>query len=402
MQQTPQQLLISTAKKGLCRLAGLLMLGVLALPTTASPLLPAAPELAARAWLLVDSETGVVLAERDADLPLPPASLAKMLTSYIVSEEIIAGRLGEQELVRISDNAWERGGAKTDGSTMFLEPRSEVPVIDLMRGVIIQSGNDAAIALAEHISGNEDNFVDLMNRQAAALGMEDSLFLNATGLPASGMVSTATDLAKLARATIVDHPNHYAIYAEKYFTHNNIRQPNRNRLLWRDSSVDGLKTGHTEASGYCLVASAQRRDMRLIAVVLGTDSDQSRARETQKLLSYGFRNFETKKLYNSGAALKEQLKVWYGNADYLNLVVDQPVLLTFQRGSEKNLVAEVLVAAQIEAPIAAGDKLGTLRITLNDALLLERPLVADRDIASGHLFKRIKDWLTLFFGGLFA
>lgn len=368
----------------------------------ASPLLPAPPELAARAWLLVDSHTGTVLAENEADLPLPPASLAKMMTSYIVSAEIEAGRLSEQELVRVSDDAWERGGAKTDGSTMFLEPRSKVAVIDLMRGVIIQSGNDAAIALAQHIAGGEDQFADIMNRQAAALGMTETLFHNATGLPSEGMVSTARDLAALARATIIDHPQHYGIYAEKYFTHNGIRQPNRNRLLWRDSSVDGLKTGHTEASGYCLVASAERRGMRLIAVVLGTDSDQARARETQKLLSYGFRNFETKRLYEPGTALKENARVWYGSADSLNLVVDQPIVLTFQRGSEKNLTAEVVVPGQLQAPIAAGERLGKLRISLDDELLIEQPLVADRDIAAGNLFKRLWDWLTLFFNGIFA
>ncbi len=378
------------------------LLTVAATAAQSAPLLPAPPELAARAWFLVDSETGAVLAERDADLPLPPASLAKMMTSYIVSEEIDAGRLGEQELVRVSDDAWERGGAKTDGSTMFLEPRSKVPAIDLMRGVIIQSGNDAAIALAQHIAGTEDQFADLMNRQATALGMTETLFHNATGLPSEGMVSTARDLAKLARATIVDHPQHYGIYAEKYFTHNGIRQPNRNRLLWRDSSVDGLKTGHTEASGYCLVASAERRDMRLIAVVLGTDSDQARARETQKLLSYGFRNFETKRLYEPGTTLKENTRVWYGSADSINLVVDQPIVLTFQRGSEKNLTAEVVIPSQLQAPIAAGEPLGKLRISLGDELLIEQPLVADADIAAGNLFKRLWDWLTLFFSGIFA
>jgi len=378
------------------------LLTVAATAAQSSPLLPAPPELAARAWLLIDSETGAVLAEQDADLPLPPASLAKMMTSYIASEEIQAGRLGEQELVRVSDEAWERGGAKTDGSTMFLEPRSKVPAIDLMRGVIIQSGNDAAIALAEHIAGSEDQFSDLMNRQAAALGMTETVFHNATGLPSEGMVSTAHDLAKLARATIVDHPAHYGIYAEKYFTHNGIRQPNRNRLLWRDSSVDGLKTGHTEASGYCLVASAQRRDMRLIAVVLGTDSDQARARETQKLLSYGFRNFETQRLYESDSTLKEHVKVWYGADESLNLVVDQPIVLTFQRGNEKNLNAEVVIPGQLEAPIKQGEPLGKLRISLNGELLIERPLVADRDIAEGNLFKQLWDWLTLFFGGIFA
>lgn len=402
MRHLSQPKLTSGIGKSLGPFAYALLLSLLSALAGAAPLLPAAPELAATAWLLVDSETGTVLAEHEADLPLPPASLAKMLTSYIVSEEIEAGRLSEQELVRISDNAWERGGAKTDGSTMFLEPRSKVSVIDLMRGVIIQSGNDAAIALAEHISGSEEQFADLMNQQAAQLGMHDSLFHNATGLPSPGMVSTARDLAVLARATIVDHPDHYGIYAEKYFTHNNIRQPNRNRLLWRDSSVDGLKTGHTEASGYCLVASAQRRDMRLIAVVLGTDSDQARARETQKLLSYGFRNYESKRLYDSGAALKQQVRVWYGRTESVDLVVEEPVLLTFLRGSEKQLEAQVVVPTQLEAPIQAGQKLGSLRITLHGELLLERDLVADRKIEQGSLFKRFKDWLTLFFSRLFS
>jgi len=316
----------------------------------AQKLVPAAPELAAKAWILVDANTGYVLAENNADEQLPPASLAKMMTTFIVSNEIEAGRIDEDSEVLISDNAWRLGGAKTDGSTMFLSPRTKVSVLDLMHGVIIQSGNDAAIALAEHVSGSEIAFADTMNRQAELLGMSDTTYMNATGLPAEGMLTTARDLSLIARAIIQDHPKYYSIYAKKYFKHNNINQPNRNRLLWRDTSVDGLKTGHTKAAGYCLVASAQRRDMRLISVVLGASNDASRARESQKLLSYGFRNFDTRTIYKAGELIKENTKIWYGQQDFLNLTISDDITLTFPRGSKKNLSANILVDEQIDAP----------------------------------------------------
>ena len=219
---------------------------------------PAEPEIAGKAWILIAAATGTVILERNADLHLPPASLAKMMTTYLVSQEISENRLEEDTQVLISDNAWILGGAKTDGSTMFLSPRTRVSVIDLMHGVIIQSGNDAAIALAEHIAGGEIAFADLMNQQAAELGMSNTEYINSTGLPAEGMFTSARDLSTIARAIIRDHPKYYSIYAKKYFEHNNINQPNRNRLLWRDKSVDGLKTGKTDAAGYCLVASAKR------------------------------------------------------------------------------------------------------------------------------------------------
>ena len=363
----------------------------------AQKLIPAAPELAAKAWILIDATTGQVLTESNADLQLPPASLAKMMTTYIVSNEIEAERLDENAEVLISDNAWERGGAKTDGSTMFLIPRSLVSVLDLMHGVIIQSGNDAAIALAEHISGSESAFVESMNRQAALLGMKDTQYMNATGLPAEGMVSTARDLALISRSIILDHPNYYSIYAKKYFKHNNINQPNRNRLLWRDSSVDGLKTGHTKAAGYCLVASAKRNDMRLISVVLGADNDASRARESQKLLSYGFRHFDTKTLYSAGDLVKSSTKVWYGTEEFLNLTVADDVTLTFPRGAQKKLAANILIDEQIEAPVQLGQELGRLQISLDDEILVDLPLVADRDIEEAGFMSRFFDWIVLFF-----
>ena len=362
----------------------------------AQQLIPAPPELSAKAWILVDANTGHILVESNADMQLPPASLAKMMTTYIVSNEIAAGRMSKDEMVLISDNAWEKGGAKTDGSTMFLNPRTRVSVSDLMRGVIIQSGNDASIALAEHISGDEIAFADVMNHQASLLGMNGTEYYNATGLPYEGMVSTARDLSLLARAIIQDHPEHYSIYSEKYFKYNNINQPNRNRLLWRDSSVDGLKTGHTNAAGYCLVASAKRRDMRLISVVMGTDSDKARARETQKLLSYGFRHYDTKTIYSAGSIIKENAKVWYGEEEFLNLTIADNVTLTLPRGAQKNLSANILVDEQIKAPISAGQELGRLQVSLNDELLIDAALVAEKDVAQSGLFARFVDWIVLF------
>jgi len=294
------------------------------------------------------------------------------------------------------------GGAKTDGSTMFLSPRSKVPVIDLMRGVIIQSGNDAAIALAEHINGGETAFADNMNFQAELLGMTNTYYANSTGLPAEGMVTTARDLTQLAKAIINEHPKYYSIYSEKYFSHNNINQPNRNRLLWRDSSIDGLKTGHTEEAGYCLVASSKRRGMRLISAVLGAKSDESRARESQKLFSYGFRHFETKQIYTVGEIIKENAALWYGAEDFLNLTIADDVTLTYPRGEKKNLAAEITVDNEIKAPITAGQVLGSLEVSLNGKSLISVPLVAEKDIAEAGFLSRIFDWILLFFTQLIS
>ena len=363
---------------------------------------PAAPEIAAKAWILIDANTGTVLLESNADKQLPPASLAKMMTTYLVSNEIEEGRLTEETEVLISDNAWLLGGAKTDGSTMFLSPRSRVTVLDLMHGVIIQSGNDAAIALAEHVAGGEHAFADLMNQQAELLGMTNTQYMNSTGLPAEGMFTSARDLSKIARAIIRDHPKYYEIYSEKYFEHNNINQPNRNRLLWRDKSVDGLKTGRTQEAGYCLVSSAKRRDMRLIAVVLGATNDESRARESQRLLSYGFRYFDTQVVYSAGDIIKANAKLWYGEEEFLNLTIADDVVLTFPRGSEKILKAEVTLSDVIAAPIVTGQVLGNLQVSLNEALLVDVPLVAEKDIAESGLFERLFDWIILFFTDLLS
>jgi D-alanyl-D-alanine carboxypeptidase (penicillin-binding protein 5/6) len=363
---------------------------------------PAEPEIAAKAWILIDANTGKVILEKNADQRLPPASLAKMMTTYLVSNEIAQQRLREDTEVLISDNAWELGGAKTDGSTMFLSPRSKVSVIDLMHGVIIQSGNDAAIALAEQVAGGEYAFADLMNQQAELLGMNNTQYMNSTGLPAEGMYTSAKDLSLMAQAIISDHPEYYKIYAKKYFQHNNINQPNRNRLLWRDKSVDGLKTGYTKEAGYCLVSSAVRRDMRLIAVVLGAQNVESRARESQRLLSYGFRYFDTQTVYAAGEIIKANAKLWYGAEQFLNLTIADDVALTFPRGSEKNLEASITLNEVIKAPISAGQILGELSISLDSELLSTVPLIAEKDISQSSIFSRLLDWVILFFTDLLS
>lgn len=389
-------------RKSLVRQTFLLLLVILSTNTAAQNPVPIAPDLDGTAWILIDANTGFVIAENNADEPLPPASLAKMMTTYIAVKQIKQGTLSDYEEVFVSDNAWEKGGAKTDGSTMFLSPRTTVPVIDLMRGIIIQSGNDAAIALAEHISGSEDEFSNLMNDYAVELGMNKTFYYNSTGLPAEGMVSSARDQAKLAKAIIEIDADYYALYSEKYFQHNDINQPNRNRLLWRDSSVDGLKTGYTKAAGYCLTASARRKDMRLISVLLGSSSAESRARQTQKLLSFGFRHFDTKKIYSQGDILKDNAKVWFGVDDFLNLTIAEDIVLTLPRRSEKNLVANIIVDQKLEAPISAGEELGRLQVSLAENILIDVPLVAEKEILESGLFSRFYDWIVLFFTDLMS
>ena len=375
---------------------------LISLSVNSKQIIPAEPSINAKSWILIDASTGTVILEKNADLRLPPASLAKMMTTYITSNEIKAGRMNPEDLVTISDNAWRKGGAKTGGSTMFLDPRSKVPVIDLMKGVIIQSGNDASIALAEHISGGEIAFADLMNQQAELLQMTNSEFKNSSGLPEEGMYSSARDLSKIANAIIKDHPTSYKIYSEKYFKHNNINQPNRNRLLWRDKSVDGLKTGRTDEAGFCLVASAEREDMRLISVVLGASNDETRSRESQRLLSYGFRYFNTQTLFKSKEIIKSDVKIWFGTEKFLNLTIEEDAILTFPRGAEDDLKAEFTIDEVIKAPVKVGDPLGLLKISLENELLLEIPLVSSQNITVGNFISRIIDWLVLFFTNLLS
>ncbi|WP_438952369.1 D-alanyl-D-alanine carboxypeptidase family protein [Porticoccus sp.] len=360
-------------------------------------LIPAPPDLAASAWILLDANTGKVLVEHNADEQVPPASLTKMMTSYIVSGDIHNGKVKEEDMVPISVTAWQMGGSK-----MFIQEGTQVPLIDLLRGVIIQSGNDASVALAEYLAGSESAFADVMNQQAKLLGMKNSYFVNPTGWPAEGHLTTARDMSLLARALIRDHPEHYSIYSEKYFDYNGIKQPNRNRLLWRDTTVDGLKTGHTEAAGYCLVASAVRNGMRLVSVVMGTSSEEIRARESQKLLAYGFRYYETGQLYSKGDVVQENAPVWYGKENRINLVVPEDVYLTIPRGSRDELEARILVDQTIKAPLSDVQELGRLSVSYEGETLLDMPVVAERPVAEAGFFSRLWDAITLFFVGLFS
>ncbi len=359
----------------------------------ATPIIPAPPSLAAKSWLLVDAKTGHVITQYNADQALPPASLTKMMTTYIASEQIASGNINYNDMVRISEKAWRKGGSK-----MYIKEGTEVKLEDLLRGIIIQSGNDASIAIAEYIAGSEDAFADLMNQTALSLGMTSTHFRNATGWPAKDHYTTARDLSLLALATIKHHPEDYSIYSEKEFTYNGIRQPNRNSLLWHDDSVDGIKTGHTEEAGYCLVASAVKNNMRLISVVMGTKSEKDRAAESQKLITYGFRFFETLQSYSKNQELLNA-EIWKGSADTIKLGTDQEVWLTIPRGSGDQIEAELEVPELLEAPIAQGEKIGTIKITLNGNTLATKPLIALDTVEQGGLFKRLWHWILLMVKG---
>ncbi|MEC8919125.1 MAG: D-alanyl-D-alanine carboxypeptidase family protein [Pseudomonadota bacterium] len=358
-------------------------------------LIPSPPDLAASAWVLMDASTGQLLVNHNGDQRLPPASLTKMMTAYIVEQEIEGGNISDSDMVSISENAW-----RTGGSRMFIREGTQVSVEDLLRGLVVQSGNDASVALSEYVAGSESAFADLMNQQAQRMGMQNSHFMNPTGLPNDDHYSSAHDLAILARHIITDFPDHYQIYSEKYFTYNDIRQPNRNRLLWRDPDVDGLKTGHTEAAGYCLVASAKKQDTRLIAVVMGTDSDEARAAETQRLLNYGFRFFQTRKLYDAGSVLNEA-RIWGGASDTVRLGVQNEVSMTVPRGSADSLTARLNLPETLRAPIQAGQQVGMLEIKSGDEVLGQQPLVALEGVEEGSIFKRVWDSIVLFVTGLF-
>ena len=388
-------------KKLFSQLSLLVFASALSFGLTAQPLIPAAPDLAAQAWLLIDAETGSVLAERSPDEQLPPASLTKMMTAYIVSEEIEAGTISEEDEALVSENAWRKGGTNSGGSTMFLPPNERARIIDLMRGVIIQSGNDASIVLAEHIAGSEEVFADVMNQQAQRLGMRDSYFVNATGLPDLAHRTTARDLATLAKAIINDHPEHYKIYSEKSFEYNGISQNNRNRLLWQDASVDGLKTGYTQEAQYCLVASGERNGMRLISVVLGARSENARITESQKLLSWGFRYYLTHQLYSAGELLETQ-RLWKANQDTVDLGIAEDMYLTIPRGAENLLDAKMSISTVLEAPLALGEEVGTIQITYQGQPILDAPIVVTSEVEKSGFFSGLWDSIILFVMGMFG
>jgi len=353
--------------------------------------IPAPPKVAAKNYILVDGNSGRVLAEQEADIQVEPASITKLMTSYVIYNELEAGRLSMDDMVTISEKAWRMGGSR-----MYVEVDKQVSVHDLMKGLIIQSGNDATVALAEHIAGTERAFVDLMNQYSAKLGMTNTLFLNSTGWPEEGHLTTARDISKLALAVIQEFPEHYAWYKEKVFTYNNIKQYNRNKLLWSDDSVDGVKTGHTESAGYCLVASAVRSDMRLVSVVLGTDSEKARASVSKSLLNYGFRFFETHRLYAAGEVLNRS-RVWKGDSEKVSLGLLKDLYITIPRGSYGQLEAVMDVDANIVAPLDKGSQHGAVRVNLAEEEMLHTPLVALESVGEGSMFQIAKDHILQLF-----
>ena len=357
---------------------------------TAPTVIPAMPELAAKSYVLMDAASGNILVEHNADERLPPASLTKLMTAYIATVEMKRGQIAEQDLVTVSEKAW-----RTGGSRMFIDVGKQVSVDDLLHGIIIQSGNDASVALAEHIAGSEEAFASMMNTAAERLQLNNTHFMNATGLPSEDHYSSAHDMAKLARAIIYEDPEHYAIYAQKEFLWNGIKQPNRNLLLWRDKTVDGLKTGHTEEAGYCLVASAVRDDMRLISVVFGTNSEAARAAETQKLLTYGFRFFETKTFYKKGVELAES-KVWKGQQDTVKVGLADDLTLTLPRGQLQKMAATMVLDESVVAPVKKGDRLGVVEVRLANEVLHTADLVALQDVEEGGFFSRFIDAIRMF------
>jgi D-alanyl-D-alanine carboxypeptidase (penicillin-binding protein 5/6) len=366
-------------------------------PSMATPhVVPSAPTIASDAYLLIDINSGSVLATKNAHQRIEPASLTKIMTGYVVINELNNGNMSMDEEVTISEKAW-----KMPGSKMFIEVGKKVKVRDLIKGMVIQSGNDASVALAEMIAGSEAVFAQLMNKYAQSLGMNHTHFVNATGLPNADHYTTAHDLAILTKNLITKFPEEYQWYSERKFTFNGITQYNRNKLLWQDSSVDGLKTGHTESAGYCLVASAKREDMRLISVVLATESSKMRVQESQKLLNYGFRFFETHKLYNSQQRLNDAI-VWEGNRDLIGLGTLEDLYVTIPRGQYKNIIIESSVQPEIIAPITKGDALGSLHITFDGEVIAERPLIALADVEEGSFFKKLMDQIKRFFNSFFS
>ena len=351
--------------------------------------LNAQPAIDAKSYYLLDARSGAVLAESEADQRLDPASLTKLMTAYLAFDAVARGAAALDDPVYVSEKAW-----REPGSRMFIEVGTEVAFDDLLRGLIVQSGNDAAIALAEHLAGSEEAFVDLMNETAASLGMADTIYRNPNGLPADGHLSTTADTARLARALIEDFPQFYSRYSEREFTYNEITQHNRNALLWLDDSVDGLKTGYTRAAGYCLVSSAERDGMRLIAVVFGSSTPDLRTEGSMALLNYGFDAFETHKLFSVDQPIAEA-RVWKGSPEMLSLGSAEDVFVTVPKGEYQNLGASASLTADLVAPLDRYAAVGELEISLGDRHLYRAPLVALEPVEEGWFLTRMTDSISL-------
>lgn len=357
---------------------------------------PSAPNIDVKGYILIDAYSGKVLAEKNADMRMAPASLTKLMTMYVVSHALKSGTIHLDDKVRISTKAWQTGGSK-----MFVKVNDEVPVRDLLQGIVVASGNDASVAMAEYLAGTEDAFASMMNTEAKSLNMTNSHFVDSNGLPNPNHYSTPRDLALLAQAIIKNYPEDYRLYSEKWFAYNGIRQPNRNRLLWRYQFADGLKTGHTDEAGYCLVASALKDGTRLISVVMGAPNDNARTEASIQLLTYGYRFFETHKLYNAGATLT-QARVWKGEKKEVPLGLAEDLVVTMPNGQYKNIQASIELSDVIKAPVSKGQQYGTLNIMLNNQLLASKPLIALADSSKGGVWRNFSDSVNYSFHKLFS
>lgn len=376
---------------------GLIIALSLVLKAHAIVVIPPAPTVAAEGFILLDAKTGHVIAEKNADMQLAPASLTKIMTMYVIGQELQAGNISENDEVIISENAWAKNFP--DSSKMFIEVGTRVSVSDLMHGIVIQSGNDACVAMAEHIAGSQDAFASMMNAYAAKLGMNSTNFVNSHGLHDADHYTTPRDMALLSRALIIDNPQEYQLYSKKEFTYNNIKQFNRNSLLWDKAlNVDGIKTGHTSDAGYSLITSATQGDMRLVSVVMGTDSERSRKTENKKLLRYGFRFFESVTPYTAGDSFAAQ-RIYMGDRDTVDLGITEDVAITIPRGQVKNLKANFILDKQLKAPLSKGEIVGTLFIQLEEETIADYPLVALQDVAEGGVFDKAMDYIKLQFNG---
>jgi len=377
------------------KLTYILFLVPLCVDLASQSMVPNAPKLDLSSYILLEASTNTVLAEFNSDDQIAPASMTKVMSGFVIADQIASGAISLDDKVLISEKAWKTGGSK-----MFIEAGKRVSVKDLLSGIIVQSGNDATIAMAEYVAGSEEGFVDFMNAYAAEMGLSNSLFQNATGFTDPNHFTSAKDLAYLTKALINKFPEHYAVYKEKEFTFGGIRQLNRNKLLWRDDTVDGVKTGHTDSAGYCLISSAQRNDMRLIAVVAGSPSENERLTASQRLLEYGFRFFATQKLVTQNTKVTSA-KVWGGQNSEVSLGSQTDLHLTLPRSEFKNIKANYKFKNNIQAPIAAGQKIGTIEFTSNDRVVLSAPLVAIESVEAkgffGRLIARLIYWITSLF-----
>lgn len=361
---------------------------------SAQLILPPPPPIAADGFVLMDARTQSILLEKNSREQLPPASLTKIMTSYVAAAEIAAGAIALDDEVPVSEEAW-----RAIGSRMFIDPNTTVKLSDLLRGIVIQSGNDASIAVAEHIAGSEDLFAIMMNQTAEKLGLEDSNFVNSTGLPDPNQLMSARDVAILSGALIRDYPEHYKMYAELEFEYNNIKQPNRNRMLTLDPSVDGVKTGYTEEAGFCLAVSAKREDMRLITVVMGTASTNARNRETRKLLNFGFRNYRTRTIYEQGQEIAD-VRVVYGLTNQVQVGVAESITKTMFMRLFDTVRHELDLPTALEAPVSTGQRLGEMRVITNDEEIARVPLIALHSVEEKGFFGRMWDSVLLMFENL--